>query len=595
VDDEEMIRIVLVVALAACGRVGFDEGTTDGSAGGTRIGLELPAGGELDRISVAADGTWYAVSAIGDAYRSDDGMAWVRCGDAVVSNVIENLDGVVYAGGADVLLSTDRCATWQPTGIDRYTQAVAIHKTDVYALTDIGLRVRDGTTWVPVATPLDTARFNELASCENCPWVLGTNSGLMHSLDGVTWNVVPSSQLPTGNIIDVASSPTHTYAITSAGGASSGGVVCSDGSAGTWTSCYDDGGTAIAVDPTNDQHAFAAIYDGLLETHDAFATYDYDKRGGEMGAAIVHHMAFLPDGALVAATDRGAYYAAPGTTAWEARHTGLATWNINDIARTGDELYLATEGGVIHGVVGQSYTASFAGLADNTLVNAIAVTPDGTPLAVGRHVWTSADHGATWTMLFQLGLDDEYRAFTVTLAGTRAYIGTYTQVYSADPPYQTWTPHTIAGSDHHVTGLLVTGGELWATTTAGVFVSSDQGATFQAVGSLGGATYWSVAQLADGSLAVGTDSDGIWISDATRATWQHVGPANQKVNRIAIAAGAIIASTDNGIYASHDRGLSWSSDATTARRQTRTAFVDPADGQLVVGTIGRGLVKTSIP
>ena len=588
-----MIRIVLVVALAACGRVGFDEGTTDGSAAGTPIGLELPAGGELDRISVAADGTWYAVSAIGDAYRSDDGMTWVRCGDAVVSDVVENADGIVYAGGADVLQSTDRCATWQPTGIDRYTQALAIYKLDVYALTDIGLRVRAGTTWMPIATPLDTARFYELSTCENCPWLIATNVGLMDSPDGVNWNVVPAGQLATPNVVDVASSPTRTYAITSADNMSSGGVACSDGSAATWTMCFDDGGTAVAVDPTDDQHAFAAVYDNLVETHDAFANVDYDKRGGEMGTAVVHHLAFLPDGALVAATDRGAYYAAPGTTAWQARHTGLATWNINDIARTGDELYLATEGGVIHGVVGQPYTASIDGLETNTQVNAIALAPDGTPIAAGRHVWASADHGATWRTLMQIGASDGYRAYAITFDGARAYVGTYAKIYSADPPYDTWTPHAIAGADRFVTELLATGGALWATTTTGVFVSTDQGATFQSVDALGAITYWSVAQLSDGSLAVGTDNAGIWISDPARTSWEHVGPAGQKVNRIAVAAGVLIASTDSGIYASHDRGVSWSSD--DVQLQMRTAFVDPADGQLVAGTIGRGLVKVAIP
>ena len=193
----------------------------------------------------------------------------------------------------------------------------------------------------------------------------------------------------------------------------------------------------------------------------------------------------------------------------------------------------------------------------------------------------------------QLGAPDGYRAFAITFDGARAYVGTYAKIYSADPPYDTWTPHAIAGADHFVTGLLATGGALWATTTTGVFVSTDQGATFQFVDALGAITYWSVAQLADGSLAVGTDNAGIWISDPARTSWEHVGPAGQKVNRIAVAAGAIIASTDSGIYASHDRGVSWSSDG--GKLQMRTAFVDPADGQLVVGTIGRGLVKVAIP
>lgn len=586
-----MIWIVAVLALAACGRVGFDERMTDG---GTAVSLELPAGGELDQVSIADDGTWYAVSAIGDAYRSDDGMAWVRCGDFAATDVVAGADGVVYASGSDVMSSSDRCASWQHTSIDHFTEAIGRQGTDIYALADVGLRKRTGTTWTPVTTPLDTARFNVLATCPGCPWILGTNTGLMNSLDGISWNVVPPGQQPTLNIVDVASSPTHTYAITAASGASNGGVVCSDGTGVTWTSCFGDGGTAVAVDPTDDQHAFAAVYDNLVETHDAFATTDYDKRGGAMGQAVVHHMAFAPDGGLVVATDRGAFYAAPGTTAWQARHTGLATWNVDDIARTGDEIYLATEGGVIHGVLGQPYTASIDGLENNTQVNAIVIAPDGTPLAVGRHVWTTADHGATWTMALQLGLADGYHAFSIALDGTRAWIGTYNQTYSADPPYTTWTPHVIAGANHYVSGLAIAGG-VWAATMTGVFVSTDQGATFMPVDALGTSTYWSIAALADGSLAVGADTDGVWISDPARTSWQHVGPASQRVRRLTVAGDAIIAATDNGIYASHDRGMSWRSDPVTAELKARAAVLDPADGQLVVGTVGRGLMKTAVP
>jgi hypothetical protein len=590
-----MIWLVLVLALAACGRVDFDPAIADGSASGTPVGVDLPAGGELDRISVAPDGAWYAVSQLGDAYRSDDGVSWVRCGDLVTTDVLAGTDGTVYAAGADVMESSDRCATWRHTNIDRFTESIGRQGIDIYGLTDIGLRKHTGSTWTPIPTPLDTARFVELAACPGCPWLIATNVGLMDSLDGTAWNVVPTAQLPTLSIVDVASSPTHAYAITASGAASNGGVVCSDGTGATWTMCFGDGGTAVAVDPTNDQHAFAAVYDNLVETHDAFMTADFDKRGGAMGQAIVNHIAFQPDGALVVATDRGAYYAAPGTTAWEARHTGLASWGVNDIARVGDELYLATQGGVIHGVLGEPYTASFEGLANNTQVNAIAVAPDGTAIAAGRQVWTSSDHGATWTNEVELGIDDGYRAFAVALDGARAYVGTYTKIYSADPPYQTWTPHTIAGADHFVTALLVAGGELWVTSTTGVFVSTDQGATFSLVDALGSITYRSLAQLTDGAIAVGTDDDGIWISDVAHTTWQHLGPANQRVDAVTVAGGVIVASTQHGIYASHDRGVSWASDATTAGLKTHRTFVDPADGQLVVGTVGRGLVKIPIP
>lgn len=579
-----------LTALAGCGRLGFDatgaQGDGSGSAG-TPIALELPAGGAIVHLALSpAAGPWYAITTDGAAYRSDDHQSWVPCGALVVTTIAARDSTTVYAGGTDVSVSTDACATWQPLPTGRFADGVGLSFNTVYALLDNGLRKLNGTTWSTITTPLDGAAFKELAAAAGSPYLIGTNAGLLHSADAVTWTSVAG--LPSGQIADVATSPAHTYAISAASGMSNGVVSCSDGTATTWTTCYGVGGTSVAVDLTNPAHAFAAVYDNLVETTDGFATSMAERRGGAMGYEVVHEIRFEPDGSVVAAGDRGVFYAAAGTIAWQPRYDGLNAWTVRGFARAGSDIYIATDGGVLHAVVGEPYTHSFAGMGDNTQNNAIAVAPNGMVLSVGRDIWGSTDHGVTWATLVQLGVADSYRAYSLLLDGGRAYVGTAASVFIADPPYTSWTAHAV---NHTVFALLHTGTRLWAGTDMGLYTSDDDGASFQPVAAVS-VECDSLAQLADGSIVVGTQT-GTLISDASRTTWTPHGPTNRIVRHLLVSGDALVASGDAGVFASHDGGTTWAASAMTSR--ANAALLDAADGQLVVGTNGHGIVKTAIP
>lgn len=581
------MRLAFVLVLAACGRLGFDTHTGDGagSAQGTPIALALPDGGQIEFVFVTGNGAWYAVTHLGAAYRSDDHASWIACGARFTTQIAALDDGTVYAGGADTAVSTDQCATWTELGAGRFTDALGDYNRIIYALLDNGLRSYNAGTWTTITTPLDTARFKAISARGGCPFLIGTGNGLLHATDPTMWTAVAG--FPSDNIVDVSTSPTRTYAISAASGSSSGAIECSDGSAQTWTACFGEGGTAIAVDPLADQHAFAAVYDNLLETQDAFTTEQFDRRGGAMGYAAVEALRYVStNGMLVAATDRGVYTAAHGTIDWQPAFTGLDAWVVNDIALVGDEVYIASTGGVLHGAAGQPYTHSFEGMNPNTIVHAIVVAPDGTAIAAGREIWTSTDHGATWTQSVPLGVADGYRAFSALVDGTRVWVGAGGSVYVADAPYTAWTQHALG---HVVNALLRTGTRLWAATNVGVLTSDDDGATWQPTA----ITLFSesLALLPDGSLAAGT-AMGLVISDPTSTTFSARSPALTDIRHITVAGTALVVATPGGIYASHDNGLTWTHGLTT---DSNTVVVDPADAQLVVGTNGGGLTKTPLP
>jgi len=581
------VRLALVLVVAACGRLGFDAHTGDGAPPdvppGTPLTLALPDGGEIDFINVSATHAWYAVSHVGAVFRSDDHVTWVPCGARFTTQVVALDNGVVFAGGADTAVSMDNCATWTELGAGRFTDGLTSYNSIIYALLDNSLRAWNGTTWTTIATPLDGARFKSMSVYAGSQFLIGTGNGLLHSPDAMTWTAVTS--FSSDNIVDVATGPAHSYAISAANDTSTGEVACSDGTAQTWTACFAEGGTAVAADPTGDKHAFAAVYDNLLETQDGFATEQFDRRGGAMGFAAVHDLHFMANGALVATTDRGIYTAAPGTNDWQPAFTGLDAWTVNDIALAGDDVYIATTGGVLHGRRGQPYTHSFAGMGPNTINNAITVAPDGTVISVGRMIWTSTDRGATWSST-DVGAADGYRAFCAYLDGTRVWVGTGSTLYVADPPYTTWTG---VSTGHRINALLRTGTRLWAASDTGLIASDDEGMTFQPVAML---TIYaeSLALLPDGSLAVGT-AMGLAISDPTRTTFATRSPAVTDIRRITLAGTALVVATPGGIYASHDQGVTWLKGLATP---TNTVVYD-VDGQLVLGTDGAGLAKTAIP
>ena len=173
------------------------------------------------------------------------------------------------------------------------------------------------------------------------------------------------------------------------------------------------------------------------------------------------------------------------------------------------------------------------------------------------------------------------------------YAGSYTHMLRAAPPWTSWTPSAIAGQNRVVLSVVVTPDHhVWAGTDSGLFVSVDGAMTFTAIPQIttdvGG-----LLVLADGGLLAAT-RDGSWITDPTRATWTHSGPADT-VFRHAVIPTGLAAATDHGVYVSVDRAVTWTLVPGTQGFSTRAVYFDRASGELVYGTIGSGLQRAALP
>jgi hypothetical protein len=570
-----------MAGLLGCGRLGFDP-QSDGGGSGSKISLELPAGGQFDHLAIGPDGTWYALSRTSGLFRLD-GTTWSRCGARDYSwSVAVGPDNSVWLSGTDIARSTDRCATWTETAVGRFSDRVATVAGTVYALTDIGLRRWNGTGWTPVPTPLDGTRFLSIGNV-GTTLLVGTQNGLLRSPDGTTWTAITAG-LPSPVVAMISGGPTLAYSITTG---APGGVACGTNDGATWTTCDAAGGFSVLADPLNEQRVLAGVYDDLILTTNAFANVTRALRPSVgLDDALILDLAAAPDGTIFAATDRGVFvWPAGSMPAFEPRLTGLEAWDIDAMLRTGDDVYLATRGGVLHSAAGAPFTISTAGIMGNTNIRSLGMTNDGQLLAGGRHIFISSDRAATWSSARNLDATDAYVAPAIEIVdGVRAYVGTGTRILVADPPYTTWTERRFT-SNRQVNAIRIVAGELWAGTSMGLFKSIDDGSTFTQVHTT--ETVRAITLLADGSLAVGTISN-LYLSDPSRTTWSSV--LTRNITSIIEVGTTIVATAENSAHYSKDR-VTWQ---PLPGAETTSASALLYDGTLVIGA-NSGLVRVPLP
>lgn len=576
----------VLIVLLGCGRIGFAP-TGDGgddAPDGSRISLELPAGGQMGWLAQAPDGAWYASSETGGSFRSDDHVTWTPCGARYSRGIAVAADNSVWAGGTQIGRSTDRCATWTNTNAPRFANNVQVAGGIVYGLLDNSLVRWNGTGWTNVPTPLDPTVYWSIASAGGV-WLAATEDGLLRSTDGMTWTTITAG-VPNPPIRKVVLGATRGYLLANGGGPA--GIACTNNGGVTWSACDAFGGYTLLVDPMNDQRVLAGIYDDLIVTTDAFMAVTRQLRD-DVGLDQASILDLLPaaDGSIVLAGDRGVFASPPGSTlAFEPRMTGISAWDIDQMLRVGDDIYVATRGGVLHSTIGQPFTISTSGILWNTNIGGLAALPDGRVLLAGRNLNVTADRGTTWTEVLSLGVEDYYFAPAMTVAGVRAYAGTKTRILVADPPYTTWTPLLVAGATRQVNAVVVVDGTVYAGTEDGLFAAPD-GTSFTM---LWAETIRAITQLADGGLAIAT-ADGVIMTDSQRTMLATPKLVGRNVTRVREIDTTLVATTDTGVSYSRDRGVTW---LPVPGAETMPASDALFDGELVLGA-NWGLVRVPLP
>lgn len=595
-----MHRVVLVgvLGVVACGRVGFDAlvdgaGGGDGDGGVAARSLQMPAGGQMSQVIIAPNGDWYAISETGGSFRSaDQGASWARCGVWTHgASIAVTSDNAVWISGARVGRSTDNCATWTDTNNPRPAEYLFAEGASIWATVDTGLEKWSGTQWLAVTTPLDPNRFIWMGKTSARYFIATFSQGLMVSPDAVNWTAPGLTGFNSGTVGQVAGGPNNTYAITEG---SPHNIACSNGLGMNWANCSPFGGLALAVDPADDTHAIAAVYDDLGETTNSFGSINLGVRELSMDSAIVDDIDYLPSGELLAATDRGIFIAPAGTVAFQPRLAGLDAWDIDRIQQVGDELWLTTRGGPLVSAQGQAFVSRTSGISGNTITRHIRAMPDGRVVSAGRNLYVTDDHGLSWTMLHTVNNPDNFYVADVAFNGTRMFAGSGARLLVSDPPYSTYTPVAYPGGNHPTDVLLFSSGSLWIGTDQGLHVSNDNGMTINPVASIGGRVVRDLLDLPDGRLLAAT-SDGAWISDTGRTTFMRAGLNGVYVDGLTLVDTTVFAATAIGARYTRNAGTMWTALPGVESTACSATLLDDTTGQLLVGTDDRGLIRVPLP
>ncbi len=146
--------------------------------------------------------------------------------------------------------------------------------------------------------------------------------------------------------------------------------------------------------------------------------------------------------------------------------------------------------------------------------------------------------------------------------GTNIYAGTLEGLYDLSGSGSGWVliGNSLKGS--YVFGLAVSVSNLFAATSRGVYLSTDEGVTWQLV-DVGLPYVGATAIAAEGSyLFVSQGTQGVYISSSNGSVWTQadsglINLGDKIVRCFAVNGNNVYAGTDNGVFVSTNNGTSW--------------------------------------
>lgn len=253
----------------------------------------------------------------------------------------------------------------------------------------------------------------------------------------------------------------------------------------------------------------------------------------------------------------GAY--ADGSIAWSST-SGPTGGQINALVVASNVIYAGSNGGMfVTRDEGAHWQSISKGLPEDQTITALAMGRDANELVAGTHagIYRTRDGGATWSLSDARFADQSILSFFVDPQSAAViYAGTTTTILKTENLGDAWSE---AGKDlptARVLGLAGDGSAVYAATEAGVFVSRDRGAHWQA------------------------SSEGL--------------PAAARPQSIVVNTRGILVGTTQGLYRSRD-GKTWSAvgGGVLATGLVRPILGDPRQGDRVFAVVAQSVFKST--
>ncbi len=139
---------------------------------------------------------------------------------------------------------------------------------------------------------------------------------------------------------------------------------------------------------------------------------------------------------------------------------------------------------------------------------------------------------------------------SLSVSGSNLFAGTYGGVFLSTDNGASWTQANAGLTNTSVYALAVNGSNLFAGTYGGVFLSTDNGASWTQVNT-GLTNTWVTSLAVSGSnLFAGTDGGGVFLSTDNGASWTQVntGLTNTYVLSLSVSGSNLFAGTWGGVW-----------------------------------------------
>ncbi|HKQ79053.1 MAG TPA: Ig-like domain-containing protein [Blastocatellia bacterium] len=416
--------------------------SSDGGQSWTAVNNGLP--GDISQIYIywlTSVGTnIYASPYAHGVYRSSDGgQSWTAVnnglpGGAIFVDALYAAGTTIYAGisGRYIYRMSDSGQSWaqvSPGFIKRFYSLTASNGKiyggtggdSVWVLTD------DAQSWTEINAGL-TSKFTNAFAISGTDFFAGTlGAGVFRSSDqGQNWIASNTGLPPNPNIQSIVTN-----------------------GATLWAASFGDGVYASA-----DRGAsWSAVNSGLTNK-------------------LVNKL-FLSGATLYAGTDGGVFRSTNGGASWTAINTGLNSQRAVSFTLANGLLYAGTDGGGVFRLNpnGTSWTQVNRGLTSQ-LVTALGAS--GSVLyagTTGGGVCVSRDGGENWTPVNN-SLPANLNVYGFAVSGRKVYAGSVYGVFVTEDEGQSWKQVNAGLLNTFVTGLAVSGDQLFASTASGGMFSS---------------------------------------------------------------------------------------------------------------------------
>jgi photosystem II stability/assembly factor-like uncharacterized protein len=250
----------------------------------------------------------------------------------------------------------------------------------------------------------------------------------------------------------------------------------------------------------------------------------------------------------LAGTGLGVFRTTDGGDRWTSVNNGLTNPYIRVLAVSGTSLIAGTSGGVFHSTDnGTNWAPVSSGLTD-TSIGALAVS--GRVTFAGTEnggIYRSTDYGKNWSVANNRVVNTAWvAALAVSSSGTKLFAGTDAGVFLSTDSGATWTATGATGNP--IWALAVSGTSLFAGIGEGVFQSTNDGADWSAVDN--GLNYRGLLHsfaVSGTSLFAGTWGGGVFFSRDNGTNWTAVNdgivPDNVMINALVAPGANVFAGT----------------------------------------------------